>query len=134
MKSLSHRYKVMSWSSQSPTHKAEFIENKNPNTFWKTAAPCEEARFEIGFAPLKIHAIEVVTSFTPQIEIEAYNKNSFGEGDEIVLYASKTELMSQQSFLKDTETLRVKKLKPLDEEIMVNLLLNTQSNFKIVER
>ena len=119
MNSLSHRYKVTFYSSQSPNHKAESIENKNPNTFWRTIGPCEEARFELSFAPIKIHAIEIITSSTPQIEIEAFNKNAFGEGDEVVFYAHKTDLMTQQSFLKDTETLRVKKLKPIDEDIMV---------------
>jgi len=73
--SLSHVYKVISCSDQNNNYKVSNVESKNPTTCWRTSKPCPQASLEIKFSPIKLHHIDIINAFSPQVEVHAYNKD-----------------------------------------------------------
>jgi len=73
--SLSHVYKVVSCTDQNNNYKVINVESKNTTTCWRTSKPCSQASFEIKFAPIKLHHIDIINAFSPQVEVHAYNKD-----------------------------------------------------------
>jgi len=116
--SLSLPYRVTYVSDENQAHKAQNIVNKNPQTFWRTSRPFEEARFEATFTSIHITNIEITTPCCPQIEIEVFNKSQFGEELDNMRYLEKNDIITQDSFIENTEISRVRNIKPFDEEYM----------------
>ncbi len=126
--SISLPYRVTYSSDESQNHKAQNVTNKDPQTFWRTSRPFEEARLEATFPSMHITNIEITTPCCPQIEIEVYNKSQFGEESDNMRYLEKNDIISKESFLQNTTISRVRNIKPFDEEYMVHQLFEKLSN------
>lgn len=116
-----HPYQIVHVSDASPIYKVSHVENKNPQTFWRTSAPTEYAYFEIKFAPAKIHHVEVFNTFSPQIEVELYNKDPQGQVINKITCVPKTTIVPMNDFLGIKVDIKSKRFDFYDKNYIVSI-------------
>ncbi len=124
-----HTYQVISCTDQSENYKAKNIETKNSSTFWRTSKVCEQASVDIKFAPIKLHHIDIITQFSPQIEITAYNKNEFGENIDNCQILPRVTIFNYKEVLENQmHNTKTKKYDFYDKPFLVKFSLYTFPN------
>jgi len=130
--SVSHSYKIIHVSDESPVYKISHIENKNPSVFWRTSQVSEYAYFEIKFTPIKLHHIEVSTSLAPQIEIEAFNKDEEGTVTDLFNCVPKVTMVSYNDFMGGKSDLKSRRFDLFDKLYMVISFANFTFIFFVI--
>jgi len=129
---MSHSYKIVSVTDQSENYKITNVESKNPATCWRTSKVCEQASFDIKFAPIKLHHIDIITQFSPQIEIKAYNKGDLGGIIDETQVLPRVTIFNYKEVLEGQMPTKTKKYDFYDKPFLVNFLYQAMLMFPLL--